>query len=383
MANGPFDRTIINVREKPLSTDINQAQSQLDRALRFFAEQLFSDSITGSPKNGFIGKGLQVGEDSPAGMSVVVRRGLGFQTDATLSVSAIDSIVGLDDLHDYKLLPLLNNHTFSVATAPISPNTRIDIIEVKASYLTQDPSTRGILNTVTGAFDPTSINKILSHLLDGRTGTVVSPASSTAPLSYKQGVAGNPGSLPSTTSGYIKIAEIAVGSDVTSITDSDITDSRPLVGTVSSTKTLYLPATVAESQTGGGGGGFYNTGLWGSTVSEVFEISYPISGFLKQGDKIISIDCYVNDNASAGETLDCSLLEQAVPGTTQTVISDVVASDNSGNDQTVSLTNISFNDNTNILEADKVYIVEIKQTTGAGEPALLQTHGVKIVFESA
>ena len=34
MANKTYDRTIINPRERPLSSDINQAQSELDQALR-------------------------------------------------------------------------------------------------------------------------------------------------------------------------------------------------------------------------------------------------------------------------------------------------------------------------------------------------------------
>lgn len=229
MANGSFDRTIINPREKPLSSDINQAQSQLDRALRLFMQELLADGSTGALREGFLNAGLKAVENSPAAMSVIVTKGVGFQDNSGLIATAIDGVVGLDDRESYKPVVLQDNHTFTVPTAPVAPNTRIDIIEVQASYLTTDPSTRSILNETTGAFDPTSVNKIITWLLDGRTGSVSAPSDSTQPLSYKVGVAANPGVAPATTSGYIKLCEIAVGSGVTTIVNANITDSRAVL----------------------------------------------------------------------------------------------------------------------------------------------------------
>ena len=48
MADRAFDRTIINPLEKPLSSDINQLQSQQDSTLRRMFERLFSSAIPGT-----------------------------------------------------------------------------------------------------------------------------------------------------------------------------------------------------------------------------------------------------------------------------------------------------------------------------------------------
>ena len=58
MANKTFDREIINVRERPLSSDINTAESYLDYTLRSFLDQLFLGRVSrdsdaaGSPMSG-------------------------------------------------------------------------------------------------------------------------------------------------------------------------------------------------------------------------------------------------------------------------------------------------------------------------------------------
>lgn len=228
MSNAPFDRVVINPREKPLSEDIDRAQSQLDRSLRLLVEQLFSET-TGIANDGFLQGGFKVVEQSPLGMFVRVKRGLGFMSQGDQVASNINGVSGLDDRHAYKPMVLNGDVVFTVPVAPVAPNTRIDIIEVKASFLVGDPSTRQVLNETSGQFEPDSVNKTLSHILDTQTGTVVSPAPSTQALSYKQGVVANPGLAPATTSGYIKIAEIAVGSSVASIGNGDITDFRALL----------------------------------------------------------------------------------------------------------------------------------------------------------
>lgn len=239
MADGPFDRLIINPREKPLSPDINRLQSQLDRSLRVFLREFFSAQGTGAASEGFLKAGLQVKELAVPAMEVTVQKGLGFQVVPSLAGDTIGSISGLDDLEEYKPLVLNEDHNFTVPTAPVGPNTRIDIIEVRAEYLATDTDTRKILNTATGSFADDNVEKTLTWLLDGRTGTVSATADSTAVLSYKTGVAANPGVAPSTTTGYIKLCEIAVGSAVTAITDSDISDVRVPLGP---TKTLTFSA---------------------------------------------------------------------------------------------------------------------------------------------
>lgn len=227
MANLPFDRTILNVRERALSSDINQAESQLDYSLRFALQHLFAKPAGFS--TGFLGAAYKAVPNSPAGMSVLVSAGLGLANSPADVPSAIGGIVGLDDLCAIKPLVLNAPQTFAVP-ANGSGNPRIDIIEVKVDRRAENPTSRLIYNAGTGAFDPTSVNKTLAFSHDGRLGTVADPASSTAGLSYKTGTPAGVPVAPATTAGYVKIAEINVAAGATSITASEIVDRRPLLG---------------------------------------------------------------------------------------------------------------------------------------------------------
>lgn len=272
MSDNPFDRVIVNPREKPLSEDVNALQAQLDRAVRFFAKAMFSNSV-GAPQSGFLAGGLKAVEAGTPAMSVVLKAGLGFQDDPTDVPTDIDGILGLDDVDSFKPLPLVSDLTITIPAAPAGPNDRTDIIEVRADRLTTNNISRDIFDNTSETFSPTLVNKTIEFLLDGtKQGSVVSPAASTAAISLKTGVAGNPGAVPATTSGYIKIAEVFVDSDVTTILDAAITDSRTVLqpfnvpltipgdlivtGAIKhGTRELFIPGT--------GGQGFASgTGVW-------------------------------------------------------------------------------------------------------------------------
>lgn len=249
MADNPFDRVIINPRELPLSEDINRAQSQLDYALRFLAKSLFGD-IEGAPVSGFVGTSFQAIESNPAALSVDLRSGLGFQNDASDIETDIDGITALDDAESYKPLPLVANLTVPVSTAPSNPNTRIDIIEVRADRLKTNNLSRNIFDTVNEVFDPTLVDKTLEFALDGKLGSVQAPADSTAAISYKEGVEGAPGASPATTPGYLKICEIQVGSGVTEINQADITDFRNVLLVGGRQRTVPMNVVDAKSTAG-------------------------------------------------------------------------------------------------------------------------------------
>jgi len=232
MADKPFDRTVINLRERPLSTDINQAQSQIDRAMRFAFERMLASrtsdaSHLSTSQPAFMGDGFALVPTAPASMQVNVKKGLGWLPVAD-DPAAIGGIVGLDDLCSFKPVVLMADTAFAVPVAPGAPNTRIDIIEVKADRRVENPLARDVLNATTGVFDPTMVNKTLAYYLDGRTGVVTDPAPSTAGLSYKIGVAANPGVAPGVTAGYVKIAEVRVGSGVASVDTDKLVDRRQL-----------------------------------------------------------------------------------------------------------------------------------------------------------
>lgn len=234
MANNVFDRTVINARERPVSTDINQAQSQIERTIRYYMDQFLlprvsnTDPQAGSPISGFLNDAFRITEANPAALSVVVKDGLGFKFDASDTPSAIGGVGGVDDLSRYKPLLLLADATIAVPAADPT-NPRIDIIEANINRRLTDPSDRDILNATTGVFDSTNVNKILAWNVGTSIGTVTTPANNTAALGYKVGIPGATPAIPPTSPGYVKVAEILVSNGVTQINQNDINDLRPML----------------------------------------------------------------------------------------------------------------------------------------------------------
>ena len=230
MANQVFDRVIINPRERPLSNDINQGTSQMDRTIRSLLETIYlgrQDLVTDSPADpltGFFGAGFKVRAGN-LGRSVTVSPGSGFFFDAGDLVQGIDRIVGVDDLSRWKPLTLIDSFTFQVPEIP--GLDRVDIVEVKINRRVGDPSDRDVLNPATGLFEPGLVNKTLAWDLDGSTGDVVEPALSTASLSYKVGIAG--AGTPATTPGYVKIADLILPSGIATVTRSHLSDLRRML----------------------------------------------------------------------------------------------------------------------------------------------------------
>lgn len=235
MGDKAFDRVPIGFLEKPISDDFNRMQSQADRALREVLMNLLggriSDSSDGlSPQNSCMNSGFAVVPVNPPSMNVQVNTGLAWQylTSGTATDIGVPDLIGVDDLSPFRPLLLTVPQLFAVPAAPGSPNSRIDMIEVRAERSLIDSLTRRQLNATTGAFDPHNYYKTLTHLLDGLTGAVSAPAASTAPISYVTGVAGNPGVAPTVSPGYFKLAEILVNNGTTSITTAEIIDKRKL-----------------------------------------------------------------------------------------------------------------------------------------------------------
>jgi len=240
MAGNAWDRAIINTRERPVSSDINTAQSQLDRTVREALSRLFSSRVSGSsdlagnPPSGFLGDSFKVRPPVASGLSLRVAAGLGFQYLPGDVPAAVGGVPGLDDLSAYKPLPLLAEATIS--GIPAGPNVgqdRYDIVEVRMNRVVGNPLSRDTLNTLTGVFTSGLVNKTLAFPLDGNVGVVTSPANSTAAISYKVGTAAGVGSavVPATTPGYQRIAIIFSknGNMLTGITRANIIDTRPLL----------------------------------------------------------------------------------------------------------------------------------------------------------
>ncbi len=231
MANNPFDRTPVYPLEKPLSVDINQGAAQLDYSMRLLMQQLLSSRsssplYSGAPKNGFLGNSFLVSPTSPTSLNVTVKSGVGFIYDAADTPAAIDGVLGLDDLSAYKPVVLMNDVTFT-ATIPSGANLRRDIIEVRIDRLLGNPTSRQVLDTDSGNFNPDSLDKTLSFTVDGSVGYVTSPALSTAALSYKFGVEAGSPATPTVTPGYVVVGQVRTSFADTSVLATSIADMRP------------------------------------------------------------------------------------------------------------------------------------------------------------
>jgi len=234
MANLAFDREIINERERPFSSDINQALAQMDRTLRDVLLSIYSPRVSATndsanPTDGFLGEAFRVRPISPLGMTVRLPKGFGFIYDVSDLPSDIDGVSGLNDKSPWKPLYLADDITIALAAAPTAPNSRYDVIEVKNNRRRTDPASRDVLNTLTGKFSPQSVFKTLGFDMGGSVGQVVDPSPSTAAISVKRGAPGNPPTAPAVTPGYTQIAQILVGPGVTTIDDNVIQDLRKMV----------------------------------------------------------------------------------------------------------------------------------------------------------
>jgi hypothetical protein len=228
VGNNAWDQTSINVRERPLSSDVNGEASQINRTLRellryLLAGRASNSVLTNAPATGFLGDSFRVGPESPAAMGVVVRAGYGFMDNLSDVAADIGGCLNLNDLSAYKPMFLGTSQSLTVPAADPS-NPRIDIVEVKYDRRLTDNTSRDVLNTGTGAFDPTLVNKTLAWIQDGRTSL-----NGSASINYKTGTPAGVPAAPSTSAGYVKIAEILVDAAATSIAENKIKDTRSLL----------------------------------------------------------------------------------------------------------------------------------------------------------
>jgi len=223
MANNPFDRTLINVRERPASSDINQLQSNLDRTLRYMLQQqylirsgLYPDAPA-TPITGFIGEGLKARPKSPLALSVIAKAGVGFVYDPTTAAS-IGGLAGVDDLASWKPIVLLADQEFALTPPPSAPNSRIDILEVAPNRALGGSTSRDVLNPTTGVFDSTTVDKNMGWIQDGAATLRVTP-----------GAPGNPPVESSASVGYTKLAAIRVANGVTTVDADTMLDRRRML----------------------------------------------------------------------------------------------------------------------------------------------------------
>lgn len=228
MANQPFDREVINLRERPLSSDIDFGSSYGDQALREVLRNLFMANVNTfsgvqSPSEGFIGSGFRVNQTAVPSMAVRIAAGLGWIDNAADVPANIGGVVGVNDLCPLKPLSLTADEI--IAVPPSDPvNDRIDIVQVRVDRRLQDPSTRDILNPGTGIFAPGVVNKTLSFNLNGR-----SSVNGATGIVYKTGTPAAVPVAPAVDAGYKKIAEVIVTATSVVVAQNRIRDLRFLM----------------------------------------------------------------------------------------------------------------------------------------------------------
>jgi hypothetical protein len=245
MANKPFDTTIIRPLERPLSSDLDAAQSQIYRTIREVASRTYSRtnfvSSVGrygySRSFGFIGQGLRLYQEaSPATMNLTIRSGLGFRSGTT--ASDIDGVVGLNDLSDYTPVMLTDNVTVTVPAAPAAGFARRDLLQVRINRAVTDTTSRWLLNPTSQTFAPTNIGKTLTFDL-GSAVTIVNPGDPVGvnPIEYVVGTNAPYAipddflsiSSPATSADYISIAVVNVAGGAVAIGNDHIVDLRGLI----------------------------------------------------------------------------------------------------------------------------------------------------------
>lgn len=242
MANKPFDTTIIRPLERPLSSDLDSAQSQILRTQREYLDRAYayrdSSIVPAAIRNtGVIGDSFRpvVGANP---LSVYLTPGQGYKDNAGGTATDIGGVIGLNDLSPFAPLLLSSLQEIPIATPPGAGFGRIDLIQVRVDRYETDATTRYLLNPSTQVFAPTAIAKTLSFDLFNRNGQINAPAASTTGIGYKVGqqfAYTNTDSFlnflnrPAVDSGYVAVAYVNVQPGATSIFASDIVDARPLL----------------------------------------------------------------------------------------------------------------------------------------------------------
>ncbi len=263
-----FKRVLVPLRQRPTSTDLNRLQERIYETVRGDFSSVFAKrAISGTYANrhallggwGFHGTGFFVEVDaSNTPWGVKLNPGIGAALAGPIAATDIDACSGSDWDGPLGLsVPLLlsTNQGFTIPAIPASGDSRIDIIEVRAQYTATESATVGIFNAATRVFDAPTRNKSLVWDLLGLTGNVTSPTSSTAAISYKQGVAATgditAATEPATTSGYTKIGRINLDNSagtLASVSQDMIVDYRPLLfpkGGFTASANISIPGVAA------------------------------------------------------------------------------------------------------------------------------------------
>jgi len=254
MANLPFEAVVINLLERPTSTDINLLQMQAHYDVRQFAYELFAR------QNGFLGYSFNPEATSPSSDDVSIQQGVAFQYGPV--ESNIGSISGLSDTYRQKAVNTSVRLVASQAAPTTASYQRYDLIQIRAP----EDAERLVNQQPVGVFDPSLKSfssedkaKTLTSSLDTFTVEyVAAPAVGLQPLVYKSGVEGAYATWvatpkPAVDTGYLGVAYIKRYQGQTAIETADIEDARTLLvvpAQSGGTGVSSLPLPMAQGGTG-------------------------------------------------------------------------------------------------------------------------------------
>lgn len=239
MANTPFDKEVINARERPLSSDVNMVSSYSPLELAFFMQCLYSTRTALNDSHavvqpaigvfGAIGPAFTPRDVAPVAMNISFDAGLGVINDGSTDLN-VGGISGMND-GPYKpvvMLPVSPTGVFSGIPGG-GGLERVDVIELKLPRRYIDPTSRDVLNPSTGAFAPDLVNKTLTYAVGASNVSV----NGTGILNYKTGtptagaIFGSPGvGVPTVDPGYVPLGYVNVGPATTTIPPNRIIDMR-------------------------------------------------------------------------------------------------------------------------------------------------------------
>lgn len=245
MATQDFDTTIIRPTERPLSSDINALQGQLNRAIRDLAASQYEYENGGvrAHADGFIGYAFKAQSAGAGVVGVDLIPGVGFQYNDVDDPTDIYGVSGLSDLSAYKPLILSSARRFTTTSAT-SGNCRRDRLMVRYNRNAMDTSSRYFLTGSPPTFQSQNVDKTMTFDLANSAVASVAYLNATDPVPvygpafvYRAGVETAytdedsflTAAIPSEDFGYLTIAVINMGAGVTEIATNRIVDYRKLL----------------------------------------------------------------------------------------------------------------------------------------------------------
>jgi len=259
---GGFSKEVINVRERPLSTDINDLQSLVAREVLDTLRFMMATETSGSPMlttiQDVVLGGLIV---IPSSTSVSISPGAILQDSATVP----DTQGPLDSSYRVGVL-----RSAATVAAPAPVGDTYYLLEAQVSLVTTLTASRDILNSGTGAFQATTVTKRQEYQIT---------------FQFK---AGTSTAIPAVDAGWLPIAGVFRPGGGGVVNQTDIVDVRP----------LWITSTVEVQSFGPARVDSYAQRTLGYGTNNVFTVDFNYAGWLG-GQRLFAASASPQDLSTA------------------------------------------------------------------------------------